>query len=193
MFLEALLISEGREVNQKMADEPTEAVEKSSGMVVAVGERRKHRRHAVMAVAEARELQSGTLSKGRITDLSLGGCYIDTTAPFAVATTVKLRITSDKKTFESKAAVVNTQNGMGMGLLFTATEPEQLQVLERWLGELSGELPAEFDQMPYDEQAPVESLPQGQHYVLSELIIALMRKRVLTEAEGKLMLLNLLG
>ena len=93
-----------------------------------------------------------------------------------------------------QAKVIYAQVGMGMGLFFTAAEPEQLWVLEKWLGELSGQLPRHRDAPEPEEQAGAEgSLKQEQLYVLNELIITLMRKGMLTEAEGTAMLRQLLG
>src|SRR2546430_11628983 len=57
--------------------------------------------------------------------------------------------------------------------------------LEKWLGELSGQLPRHRDAPEPEEQAGAEgSLKQEQLYVLNELITTLMRKDMLTEAEG---------
>jgi hypothetical protein len=87
---------------------------------------------------------------------------------------------------------------VGMGLAFTSVEPDQLWVLEKWLGKLSGQLPPEFH-----EEEPMAVVDRGpardaisnaeSSFVLNELIIALMRKRVLSESEGKQLLQKLLG
>src|SRR5712664_2213593 len=70
-----------------------------------------------------------------------------------------------------------------MGLMFTAIEPEQLLVLERWLAELSGEArpePLAVEEERLSPQAAADKAPsQEQNYVLNELIIALMRKMCL--------------
>ncbi len=118
---------------------------------------------------------------------------MDTTNPFPVGTVVRLRLTKEKRSFEAQAKVVYSQVSMGMGLMFTAAEPQQLWILEKWLGELSGALPAGPEAPEQEEQAPAkESLKEEEHYVLHELVIALMRKGVLTEVEGKAMLRKLL-
>lgn len=80
-----------------------------------------------------------------------------------------------------------------MGLMFTKVEPEALRVLEGWLRELSGEAPAQPEALDRgDEDHGEQSANNVQQYVLNELIIALMRKHVLTDAEGKAMLKKLL-
>jgi len=86
--------------------------------------------------------------------------------------------------------------GMGMGLKFTSLGAKQLQTLTSWIGQLSGELPPEsatFDQEEKEVEAPSDlRLKDEQKYVLNELIVALMRKGILTEGQGKEMIRRLL-
>jgi len=80
-----------------------------------------------------------------------------------------------------------------MGVRFTALDPEQILLLEKWLGELSGALP--FDEEASDDGAHGHaSHANGNEtsYVLNEVIIALMRKGVLSDGEGKTMLQKLI-
>lgn len=155
-------------------------------------ERRTHPRYLFTATVELVELRSRTVTKARTSDLSVGGCFVDTPNPFSIGETVKLRITKDQKTLEVRAKVVNSLVGSGMGLMFTDVQPEPLGMLEKWLGELSGESLPEPEGWGQQEQAPIEErLKDKEQYVLNELIIALMRKRVLTETEGQAMLRKL--
>ncbi|MGB7023766.1 MAG: PilZ domain-containing protein [Candidatus Acidiferrales bacterium] len=80
----------------------------------------------------------GRKTTSRSTDLGRGGCFVDTISPFPVGTSVRLRLTVEQKSFEASAKVVYSMIGMGMGLAFTSIEPEQLWVLESWLGNRSG-------------------------------------------------------
>jgi len=160
---------------------------------VAAKERRRDPRYSFSAMAEAVELQSDTQISGRISDIALGGCYVEVMSSFAVGSDVKITITKDEKSFTAKAKVLYSTNGMGMGLIFTEIAPSQRPVLQRWIAELSGEpvpepkAPAEEQESPTEESASDE-----QRYVLNELIITLIRKRVLTDAEGKAMLQKLM-
>jgi hypothetical protein len=168
--------------------------ESSTG--VASVERRKHPRYSFSTAAEVVEKGSGARIQGRITDLARGGCYVEAMSPFAVGSEVTLRIMVESKTFEAPARVVFAAPGMGMGLTFTAIEPEQLPVLQKWLAELSGEVRAEpliAKEEKLSEKVAVGNAPSNeQNYVLSELIIALMRKNVLSDVEGKALLRKLL-
>ncbi len=110
----------------------------SSSRVSSV-ERRNHPRYPFSATAEVVEIGSGARIQGRISDLGRGGCYIDSMSPLGVSSEVKIRIVDKSRMFVAQGKVVFASAGMGMGLMFTAIEPEQLLVLERWLAELSGE------------------------------------------------------
>jgi len=79
-----------------------------------------------------------------------------------------------------------------MGVMFLSGDAEQAGVVEKWIGELSGELEPEFA-----EPAPVAPQPREQTsddntcYVLQELIIELMRQGALSSAAGKAMMQKL--
>jgi hypothetical protein len=164
---------------------------------LAPEERRTYPRYHFTAAAEALDQGQRTRMNARTSDISKGGCYVDTFSPFPLKTTVKLRLTSERSAFLADATVVSSKIGMGMGLQFTSIDPQQLQVLEKWLGELSGTTPLE----PAETAAFATHsngsgknghAPKEAGYVLNELIVALMRKGTLTEEEGKTMLLRLL-
>jgi hypothetical protein len=174
-----------------MLNEPKSGESNSAG--VAPQEQRGSPRYAFSAAAEVVDLQADTRLNGRISDVSRGGCYVDTINPFPVGAEVKIRINKDNASFVAQGRVVYATGGMGMALMFTKIEPERLQVLERWLAELRGEISPEAEALERDRPEPLEESGNGeQRYVLNELIIALMRKRVLTDAEGKAMLQKLL-
>jgi hypothetical protein len=160
-------------------------------------DRRAYPRYHFCASAEALDQGHRTRMSARVSDISRGGCYVDTFSPFPLKTDVKLRLTREKASFLADAKVVSSKTGMGMGLEFTAVEPQQMAVLEKWIGDLSGTAPFE----PAETAAfPMHSNGNGKNghapketgYVLNELILALMRKGTLTEEEGKTMLLRLL-
>ena len=171
--------------------------EQHISLALAPRERRAHPRYPFTAGAEVMDARSGARLNARVSDLSLGGCYVDSISPFTVGTEVKLRIIKDASSFSSQAKVVYA--AVGMGLMFTAIEPEQRWMLEKWLAELRGEPSSEGEtaEEPKDsavatQSGPAKSANSEQSYVLNELIIALMRKRVLTDAEGKALLQKLL-
>jgi hypothetical protein len=184
-------------------------------------EQRGTARYTFAAVVEAVEIRSGVRLSGRTTDISRGGCYIDVISPFALGTEAAVRITHGNRTFTTKGTVVFSQIGNGMGVQFVAAEPEQQRVLEGWLGELNGEMPLEPQAALGSRQlsasvipiagssaaaasgataVPVAPVPvetgssnDEPRWVLNELILTLMRKKLLTDAEGKSLLQKLLA
>jgi hypothetical protein len=104
--------------------------------------RRSVRRCPFVASAEVTELGSGSGAKlsARISELGLGGCYIDTLNPFPEGMVVQLRILRDHGVFEAKAKVVYTDRRFGMGLAFIEMTPNQRSILENWLTELVTQL-----------------------------------------------------
>lgn len=157
-------------------------------------ERRASVRYPFTAAADVVEPLSNARISARSSDLGRGGCFIDTINPFPVGTVVNLRLKLEQNTFSTQARVVYAQAGMGMGLAFLSVEPDQLWVLEKWLGTLSGELPPELSghESGAPQQQESHASPEA-GFVLNELIITLMRKRLLTEAEGKALLQKLVS
>jgi hypothetical protein len=116
--------------------------EKEAGISVQPGsERRRHSRFPLTASVEVIESKSGARITGRTSDLGLGGCYVDCISSFPDAAEVLLRITRDKDLFETQAKVVFSQIGMGMGLVFVSAVPAHVQLLQKWLSEISREVP----------------------------------------------------
>jgi hypothetical protein len=86
--------------------------------------------------------------------------------------------------------------GMGMGLSFVASEPQQSALFQRWVIELSAGgseqgVREDRDARLSKSAGPYEALHAGQADVLNELVIALMRKGLLAEREGREMLRKL--
>jgi hypothetical protein len=132
--------------------------------------------------------------------LGRGGCFIDTMSPFPPGTIVGVKLTLEQRTFEAHAKVVYSMNGMGMGLAFKGVQPTQARVLEGWIAVLSGE--ATLEPLAYQPDTSANAPPAAAagpppdfepRFVLNELIITLMRKRVLSEAEGKSLLQKLMS
>jgi PilZ domain len=172
---------------------PPETPKTASLAAVEMKERRRQPRYPVSAMAEAIDLRSDTHIHGRISDISRGGCYVEVLSPFAVASEVRVQTTQDGRSFCAIAKVLHSMGGMGMGLAFTEIESSQLPVLDRWLAELGGDAAPEPAAAESEEQAtPAASSHDEQRYVLNELIITLIRNRVLTDAEGKALLHKLL-
>ncbi len=155
-------------------------------------DRRSSPRYGFTATAEVVDTVSRTRMNTRISDLGMEGCYVDTNAPFPVRTKIRIRISASKKTFETLGIVVYSLPNMGMGISFAQPEPLQYAILKKWIDELSGAAPVDFEPSESDVTASTSSAHKdAQLHVLQELITALMRKNTLSEAEGKALLQNL--
>jgi len=157
----------------------------------ALNERRTFPRYPLSAFAEIVESQSRTKMSARISDLSRTGCYAEMISPLPLGDLVKMRIMKNKTPFLAQAEVSNTSCGMGMGLKFTIIAPEHMELLEKWIGELSGVSP-KYQTPDEDDLESVTQIPgKESSYVVNEIIMALMRKGILSEQEGKIMLQKL--
>jgi len=119
---------------------------------------------------------------------------MDTISPFALNAAVILTITQDGRTFRTKAKVVYSLNGMGMGRMFTATEPDQVRMLELWLNELSGGTLVEPG--PPAPAVPTFAAPaeiaagadQELRDIVRELIVLLNHKSIVGDAKAMAMM-----
>src|SRR5580692_4337024 len=112
---------------------------------------------------------------GRLSDSSRCGCYMDTISPFAVNAAIILTVTREGRTFKTKAKVVYSLNGMGMGVMFTTMEPDQACVVDARLAELGGLLHLEPD--PIDRKS---TRLNSSHSQISYAVFCLKKKKNIT-------------
>lgn len=80
---------------------------------------------------------SGTQREGTVENISHGGCYVRMRDPFPLWTRLRLWIVYRGQQFESEVSVTHARGGHGMGIQFEKITPENLEMLEHWLRELS--------------------------------------------------------
>ena len=151
-------------------------------------ENRAQVRYPFTAAAEVYELRSQTRVTGRCSDLSSGGCYIDTLSPFTVGAVVRVRMERDLREFVATAVVAYAHVSMGMGLAFTEIKREYQDVLRSWLAILSGEQPPEPAVSTTEPEAAAIDANANMRLVVNELIVLLVRKKIITENEGSALL-----
>ncbi len=160
--------------------------------------RRSQSRQPFIASALVFEPKSETLLRARTADLGLEGCFIDTLNPFAPGTMLKVRIDKGGASFETWAKVVYTLSSMGMGMVFHFVVPEQLWVLNEWLGPAAADvLLPEVSLPPTVQQAPPASLERTDrkrdvHEALGRLISELMGQGLLSAEKGNSILKTLI-
>ena len=150
-------------------------------------ERRRARRKQFIAEAEVIDVRSATRMRGRVSDLSLRGCYVDTLNPFPVGSTARLQIFQDRQILDALASVASCHPGSGMGLAFGDMTEEQRLMVQNWL---TGAPAAVESQVPTG-RGPASSPPrvQTQQSYVARLVHMLVRKGVLSRSEA----MDLLG
>jgi len=99
-------------------------------------ERRRAPRYPVIVSVEISELQTDTHLRTRTSDLTLTGCYLDTTNFLPVGMEVRLNISHNDAVFTALGIVVSCQPNLGMGVKFTDVPLDQHALLDKWLTEL---------------------------------------------------------
>ena len=153
----------------------------SQGPSVAVQEDRRHSgRHMISTVAQVVELGSGASVNTRVSDLGLGGCYLDTMTPLPVGAEVRLGLLKDKKVIEVNGRIIYSHPGLGMGVSFSDATPQQRFEIDQWVAELDQirTAPVAMDTMP---NQPSRATADGR--LLLKLIHLLAAKGVLGEDE----------
>jgi hypothetical protein len=155
-------------------------------------EKRSCPRYPFSPEVEALDILADIRIKGRLADISRNGCYVDTINPFAKDAPVTLTISRDNQSFKTQAKVVYSKMGMGMGLLFTTAEPDQLRVLGSWLNELSdGKVDGEEQSNLFLQPELAKGSDSDVRKIVSELIALLNGKNLLNDSEAMALLRKL--
>jgi len=99
-----------------------------------IANRRNSPRFALILLATITEVGSEVRIAARTSDVSKTGCYVDTLNPFPKGTSVQVQLTRGEEIFETMGTVVYVSPGLGMGIQFRESVPEeQVSTLMRWL------------------------------------------------------------
>lgn len=145
-------------------------------------ERRRAGRKPFTAAAEVTDMRTATCLRGRISDLSLHGCYVDTLNPFPVGSTLRLQIFQDGQVLDALASVSSHHPGWGMGLVFGDLADEQRLMLENWL---TGPPAAVESSVRTSQQEAANPMRVKTHQPYgARLVQLLVRKGVLSQSEA---------
>jgi len=116
----------------QLEDARTASIYRSGNGAAAKGrERRAFMRHTcrieAVVTIEGTDLSTPTI----VSDLSLGGCYLEMLSPFPMSTPVELRMNPGNTTLHVHGQVRTSQSGMGMGISFTGLTPEDFEKLRK--------------------------------------------------------------
>lgn len=92
---------------------------------VCTGERRSMSRLEFSASAEVVDLMNAQRLTVRITDVGIGGCFVDTMFPFTPGCRVRVTLRNAMNQFEAEGRVAYAQERIGMGITFDKLNSDQ--------------------------------------------------------------------
>ena len=128
-------VVEGRPASAADGPDPARVSESLGGLgllSVSSSDRRGRSRHACRLSADLYRMGSSVPQHCTLSDISSGGCYVETTAPFKEGTAVDLVVRTSQMKLRVRGSVQAMHPGFGMGVSFslqTAEEREQVQRL----------------------------------------------------------------
>lgn len=149
----------------------------------ATADRRNADRHMITASAEVVELTSGARFSARTTDLGPGGCFVDTMLPFPVGAKVHVTVRKGQTHFDTNGLVVYSQTGLGMGIAFDTLERHQLDALDTWLREVTGNRQSVAMVGAAQSSVGVKK-PETSGAAVVRLVRLMISKGIITEAEA---------
>jgi hypothetical protein len=102
----------------------------------ALRDRRYAIRYPFAADAELIDLASGSRTEGVTSDLSLGGCFVCTSRPFAVNGRTRITLKRKDQQVEAFGIVRIVKPRIGMGIEFVDVDAASDAVLARWIEQL---------------------------------------------------------
>jgi hypothetical protein len=153
-------------------------------------EKRHHTRFPVSASAEVVDAKTQVRVTGRVTDLGVGGCYIDTLTTLSEGSEVEVLLHWRGQNLHLQALVSYAISGrnVGMGLAFTRIPADEGATLLDWLtglGSGSARQPLHETQSRIALPATSAAIkPSDLKLAIEELITVLVRKQQLTASEG---------
>ena len=120
-------------------DDEFDGRERRGVVVEGLVERREHTRYAVDAWAEVLVKDATLLFRGRVLDISVGGCYIETEARLKLApgTAVEMVFRLNERVFRCEATS-RMLRARGAGFLFEGMDARSRRELDRLIAELEG-------------------------------------------------------
>ncbi len=98
-------------------------------------ERPRARRRPFVGTIELIDVWTGAQVTGKITNLSLSGCRIESQHLFALGSKVRVRIVHRGATFLAFGRVARIQVDGETGVAFMDIEPKDRTLLDKWLAE----------------------------------------------------------
>jgi len=100
--------------------------------------RRKHPRYPCTGGVEMRQHENGPPAWGNISDISLTGCYVETTNTLPLGSMMWFHLRTHDLEIGGRAVVKTSHHAVGMGIAFLHLTAEDQQNLEFLIGTLAG-------------------------------------------------------
>ena len=106
-------------------------------------ERRYAPRYRCTGGVEVIDSESGIKLPGSLSDISLGGCYVEMMTPMATGQEVQLRLAIRDVSLKARGIVRASHPAIGMGIQFIEMSAADRQSLEQLVAQLASEVAAE--------------------------------------------------
>lgn len=100
--------------------------------------RRKHPRYPCTGGVELRQHENGPPAWGNISDISLTGCYVETTTTLPMGSMLWFHLRTHNLEIGGRGVVKTSHHAVGMGIAFLHLTAEDQQNLEFLIGTLAG-------------------------------------------------------
>jgi hypothetical protein len=117
---------------------PAAPAENRASLESQVGERRRHFRYGCAGTARIWASGNEVEVSGQVSEISLGGCFIEAMSPEGVGTLIRLVLEIKTQNIGVEGVVRFSQPACGMGVEFTRMKPAEAEKLHRVVAELSG-------------------------------------------------------
>ncbi len=104
---------------------------------ISVRDRRYSIRYPFAADAVLLDMESGAKAEGVTSDISMGGAFICTSRPFHSNARIRITLTRKDQKVEALGVVRIVKPRIGMGIEFIDLDSPYLEVLRRWVEQLT--------------------------------------------------------
>jgi len=98
---------------------------------VSASDRRGRSRRACRLSADVYRMGSSVPERCTLSDISIGGCYVETTAPYPAGTAIELVVRTTDLKLRVRGSVQAMHPGFGMGVSFSLQTAEEREQVER--------------------------------------------------------------
>jgi CheY-like chemotaxis protein len=108
-------------------------------------ERRKQARRSCRLGVNVYAATGGLLQHCKITDISAGGCYVETTQPLPAGSHLVIEVRTDTLKLRLRGRVQSMHRGYGMGIEFSRKTPEERELVKQLIACRDAQIEAETE------------------------------------------------